>query len=69
MIMDSGHGYDVGNRSGRIYMDHQHVQHNGNEMSEIYEGFGGKVSVDSTRASYWQREKARRTSSLCEDLR
>ncbi|CAI9286308.1 unnamed protein product [Lactuca saligna] len=69
MIMDSGHGYDVGNRSGRIYMDHQHVQHNGNEMSEVYEGFGGKVSVDSTRASYWQREKARRTSSLCEDLR
>ncbi|CAH1424389.1 unnamed protein product [Lactuca virosa] len=69
MIMDSGHGYDVGNRSGRIYMDHQHVQHNGNETSEIYEGFGGKVSVDSTRASYWQREKARRTSSLCEDLR
>ncbi|KAI3525003.1 hypothetical protein L1887_03674 [Cichorium endivia] len=67
MIMESGHGYD-GNRSGRIYMDH-HQQHNGNgnHMSEIYEGFGGKLSVDSARASYWQREKARRTS--CEDLR
>ncbi|KAI3789779.1 hypothetical protein L2E82_02583 [Cichorium intybus] len=69
MIMESGHGYD-GNRSGRIYMDH-HQQHNGNGngngMSEIYEGFGGKLSLDSARASYWQREKARRTS--CEDLR
>ncbi|KAL4589232.1 hypothetical protein LXL04_002137 [Taraxacum kok-saghyz] len=63
MIMDSGlglgHGYDVGNRSGRIYME--------NQSSEVFEGYGGKVSGDSMRASYWQREKARRTS--CEDLR
>ncbi|KAI3711996.1 hypothetical protein L1987_70545 [Smallanthus sonchifolius] len=49
MIMDSGD--DVGNRSGRIYMDHQL-----SPMRETLEGFSRKLSLDSTRP-YRQREK------------
>nr|XP_043625258.1 inactive protein kinase SELMODRAFT_444075-like [Erigeron canadensis] len=61
MIMDSSQ--DVGNRSGRIYMDHQQ-----SPMKETFEGgFSSKLFLDSVRPSYWQREKARRTS--CEDRR
>lgn len=61
MIMDSSH--DIGNRSGRIYMDHQQ-----SPMKDTMEGLSSKVSCDSTRhTSYSQREKARRTS--CEDRR
>lgn len=55
--MDSSHGYDVGNRSGRIYLDHQQ-----SPLKETLEGLSSKLSLDSTRP-YWQREKARRTSS------
>ncbi|KAI3814931.1 hypothetical protein L1987_14580 [Smallanthus sonchifolius] len=50
MIMDSGD--DVGNRSGRIYMDHQL-----SPMRETLEGFSSKLSLDSTRP-YRQREKS-----------
>ncbi|KAF5776881.1 putative protein kinase RLK-Pelle-PERK-2 family [Helianthus annuus] len=42
MIMDSGN--DVGNRSGRIYMDHQQ-----SPIQETFEGFSSKLSLDSTR--------------------
>ncbi|GJU32208.1 inactive protein kinase-like protein [Tanacetum coccineum] len=60
MIMDSSH--DVGNQSGRIYLDHQL-----SPMRETLEVFNSKLSLDSMRTPYWQREKARRTS--CEDRR
>ncbi|XP_071715828.1 inactive protein kinase SELMODRAFT_444075-like [Rutidosis leptorrhynchoides] len=56
MVMDSS--YEVGNRSGRIYMDRQQ-----SPMRETFEGFSSKPSLDSNRSLYWQREKARRTSS------
>ncbi|KAK1414245.1 hypothetical protein QVD17_29988 [Tagetes erecta] len=49
MIMDSGS--DVGNRSGRLYMDHQH-----SPMRETLDRFNSKLSLDSPRA-YQQREK------------
>ncbi|XP_024980582.1 inactive protein kinase SELMODRAFT_444075-like isoform X2 [Cynara cardunculus var. scolymus] len=66
MIMDSSH--DVVSRSGRLWTtDHQ--QHNGSPTSETFnQGFSGKPSLDSTRPSYWQREKPRRANS-CEDGR
>ena len=59
--MDSSH--DVGNRSGRIYLDHHQLS----PMRETLEGFNGKLSLDSVHTPYWQRDKARRTS--CEDRR
>ncbi|KAI7741513.1 hypothetical protein M8C21_022591 [Ambrosia artemisiifolia] len=49
MIMDSGN--DVGNRSGRIYMDRQQ-----SPMRDTFEGFSSKLSLDSMRP-YRQREK------------
>ncbi|XP_076941065.1 inactive protein kinase SELMODRAFT_444075-like [Bidens hawaiensis] len=47
MVMDSGS--DVGNRSGRIYLDHQLSL-----MRETFDGFSNKLSLDSTRP-YRQR--------------
>ncbi|PWA58920.1 hypothetical protein CTI12_AA395940 [Artemisia annua] len=61
MIMDSS--LDVGNRSGRIYLDHHQLS----PMRETLEVFDSKLSLDSMRTPYWQRDKARRTS--CEDRR
>ncbi|KAL8235302.1 hypothetical protein R6Q59_021402 [Mikania micrantha] len=61
MIMDSSN--DVGNRSGRMYMDHQP----GPMRDTLADGLSSKVSLDSMRPSYWQREKPKRTT--CEDRR
>ncbi|KAK9078347.1 hypothetical protein SSX86_002404 [Deinandra increscens subsp. villosa] len=57
MIMDSSN--DIGNRSGRMYMDRQQ-----SPMKEtVVEKLSSKVSLDSMRPSHWQREKTRRTAS------
>ncbi|KAI3716348.1 hypothetical protein L6452_23621 [Arctium lappa] len=68
MIMDSSH--DVGNRSGRLWTN-DHQQHNGNPMNETFnQGFSSKLSLDSTRPYWQQREKPRRTTTTsCEDGR
>ncbi|XP_059641206.1 inactive protein kinase SELMODRAFT_444075 [Cornus florida] len=72
MIMDSNgmstHGYDVGNRSGRIWTDQQqqrHQHYSGPILNEAFEGFSGKLSLESPRPPFWEVDKARRTS--CEE--
>ncbi|OMO66299.1 hypothetical protein COLO4_30643 [Corchorus olitorius] len=62
MLMDSNYaspGYDVGNRSGRIWAEQQQ-HYSGPLVNEALEGFSGKLSLDGLRPG------ARRTS--CEDL-
>ncbi|KAL6006019.1 hypothetical protein ACLOJK_040064 [Asimina triloba] len=54
--------YEPGSRSGRIWLEQQHLQHNV-VMKEALEGLVGKLSYEALRAAYWEREKARRTSS------
>ncbi|KAK3220176.1 hypothetical protein Dsin_014146 [Dipteronia sinensis] len=73
MIMDTNYmstpGYDVGNRSGRIWAEqqHQHQQqqqqcYSGPLINEGLEGFASKLSLDSIRPAFWERDKARRAS-------
>ncbi|KAA8541699.1 hypothetical protein F0562_022851 [Nyssa sinensis] len=73
-VMDSNYvstpGYDVGNRSGRIWSDQeqqqQQYQHfSGRILNEELEGFSGKLSLETLKPSFRARDKARRTS--CED--
>lgn len=60
MIMDSNYmstpGYDVGNRSGRIWAEQQHQQqqcYSGPLVNnEALEGFNSKLSLDSIRQGY-----------------
>ncbi|WCJ39562.1 Protein kinase protein with adenine nucleotide alpha hydrolases-like domain [Euphorbia peplus] len=69
MLMDSNYsstpGYDVGNRSGRIWAEQQqHLQnhYSGPLPNDTIEGFS-KLSVDNTvRPAFWEREKARKIS-------
>lgn len=70
-IMDSSHtstpGRDVGSRSGRIHPNQQQQQHKyehlrGPFLNEALEGFSAKLSVDTLRPGFWERDKARRTS-------
>ncbi|GAY38582.1 hypothetical protein CUMW_037760 [Citrus unshiu] len=60
-------GYDVGSRSGRIWVEQQQHQqqqlpYSGPLMNEALEGFGRKLPLDSLKAAFWERDKARRTS-------
>ncbi|XVF25111.1 hypothetical protein REPUB_Repub13aG0185800 [Reevesia pubescens] len=62
MLMDTNYtspGYDVGNRSGRIWAEQQQQYSGGPLVNEALEGFSGKLSLDGLRLG------ARRTS--CED--
>ncbi|PRQ51293.1 putative protein kinase RLK-Pelle-PERK-2 family [Rosa chinensis] len=69
MVMDSNYmptpGYDVGCRSGRIWSEHQQKEHYSGPLDEALDGYG-KLSLENSRSSFWERDKARRTSS-CED--
>lgn len=71
MVMDPNYmstpGYDVGNRSGRIWSEQQqqHQHYSGPLLNESLEGLNGKLSLESLRQAFWERDKARRTS--CED--
>lgn len=57
-------GYDVGNRSGRIWTEQQQQQnYSGSLSDETQERFNEKVCVESLRAGYWERDKTRRSSS------
>ncbi|KAJ7951647.1 Kinase family protein [Quillaja saponaria] len=60
-------GYDVGNRSGRIWAEQQpkQQQYSGPLLDVAVEEFSGKFSLDKYRPAYWERDTARRTS--CED--
>ncbi|XP_058067845.1 inactive protein kinase SELMODRAFT_444075-like isoform X2 [Magnolia sinica] len=68
MVMDSNYvstpGYDAGSRSGRLWPEHQQ-QYSGPIINEASEVFSGKLSYETLRAAYWEREKARRAS--CDD--
>ncbi|XP_062008610.1 inactive protein kinase SELMODRAFT_444075 isoform X2 [Rosa rugosa] len=69
MVMDSNYmptpGYDVGCRSGRIWSEHQQKEHYSGPLDEALDGYG-KLSLENSRTAFWERDKARRTSS-CED--
>lgn len=71
MVMDPSYmstpGYDAGNRSGRIFAEQQQ-QYSGHLTKELEAigGLSGKLSLDSPRLPYWERDKARRTSA-CDD--
>ncbi|KAK3002858.1 hypothetical protein RJ639_018124 [Escallonia herrerae] len=58
-------GYDVGNRSGRIWSDQQpQHQHCSDPISsEAPEGFSEKMSLDTVRPAFWERDRLRRKSS------
>lgn len=58
-------GYDVGNRSGRMWTEQQQQPQNysGLLSDETVERFNEKVCVESLRPGYWERDKTRRTSS------
>ncbi|KAF2301972.1 hypothetical protein GH714_031090 [Hevea brasiliensis] len=64
MLMDASYsstpGYDVGNRSGRIWAEQQQQQqhYSGPLSSEAMEGFN-KLSLDTLRPVFWQRDKGR----------
>ncbi|KAJ0007453.1 hypothetical protein Pint_28848 [Pistacia integerrima] len=69
MVMDANYmstpGFDVGSRSGRIWTDQQQQQqlpYSGPLLNEALESFNGKLSLDSLKPSFWEREKTRRTS-------
>lgn len=74
MIMDSTQsstpGYDVGNRSGRIWADQQQQnrQYSGSITSEALEGFSGKLSLDTGRPAYWERDNKTKRASCDDDL-
>ena len=76
MLVDTNYmatpGYDVGNRSGRIYIDRtlqqqQPSKHYGALLStnEALEGFSGKFSFDTLKPTFRERDTARRIS--CQD--
>ncbi|XP_065866971.1 inactive protein kinase SELMODRAFT_444075-like [Euphorbia lathyris] len=70
MLMDTNYsstpGYDVGNRSGRIWAEQQLQQHySGPLPNEALEGGFNKLSLDTVRTAFWERDKARKIS--CED--
>ncbi|XP_042502328.1 inactive protein kinase SELMODRAFT_444075-like [Macadamia integrifolia] len=75
MFMDSNYmstpGYDPGNRSGRMWPEHQQQQHqpySGPILNEASEGLGAKLSYEALRAAAWEREKVRRRATCDDDL-
>ncbi|CAL5439530.1 unnamed protein product [Camellia sinensis] len=71
MIMDSNQistpGYEVGNRSGRIWQEQQqqHQCYSGPILNEALEGFSSKLSLETPRPPLRDRDKAR--STYCEE--
>ncbi|ONI15609.1 hypothetical protein PRUPE_3G051500 [Prunus persica] len=62
-------GHDVGCRSGRIWSEHQQQhqpqekeRYSGPLLDEPMEGYK-KLSLENVRPGFWERDKARRTSS------
>ncbi|XP_044483994.1 inactive protein kinase SELMODRAFT_444075-like [Mangifera indica] len=67
MVMDANYmstpGFDVGSRSGRIWTElQQQLPYSGPLLTEAVESFNGKLSLDTLKPSFWEREKARRAS-------
>ncbi|XP_022949476.1 inactive protein kinase SELMODRAFT_444075-like [Cucurbita moschata] len=57
-------GYDVGNRSGRMWTEQQQQNYSGSFSEEPIERLNEKVCVESLRPSYWERDsRTGRTSS------
>lgn len=65
MLMDANYtstpGYDVGNRSGRIWVERQQQHYSGPMSNEAVEGFS-KLSLDTLRPVFWERDKGRKIS-------
>lgn len=71
MLLDTNYmptpGYDIGSRSNRLLWPSQQQQHcSGPLLDEAMEGLSGKLSLDTLRPAFWERDKARRTS--CADM-
>lgn len=71
MVVDANYastpGYDIGSRSGRIWLDQQQ-KYSGLTSSESTERLSGKLSVESLRAALWERDKATRRTSNEDDF-
>ncbi|GLU22371.1 hypothetical protein SLE2022_384520 [Rubroshorea leprosula] len=75
MIVDTNYtstpGFDVGSCSNRMWASQQQQQqqqhYSGPLLNEAMEGFSGKLSLDTLRSVFWERDKARR-SSCANDL-
>ncbi|KAJ8755940.1 hypothetical protein K2173_024485 [Erythroxylum novogranatense] len=67
MLMDGNYmspGYDVGSRSGRLWIEQQ--QHYSSPLPiDAFEGFSTKLSLESPRAAFFDRDKFRKIS--CQD--
>ncbi|XP_057976649.1 inactive protein kinase SELMODRAFT_444075-like [Malania oleifera] len=69
MVMDSNQmataGFDVGSRSGRIWIEQQQQQQQHHYSGPIpilsngVEGFSAKLNLDTLRATFWERERPR----------
>ncbi|KAJ1420294.1 Inactive protein kinase [Sesbania bispinosa] len=62
-------GYDVGNRSGRIWSEPLQRQHHysGPLLEESLESFSGKLSLDKYKPSYWDRDRDKARRDSCDD--
>lgn len=60
MVMDTNYistpGYDVGNRSGRIWSEPLQRQHPYSGPL-LEESFSGKLSLDKYKPAYWDRDR------------
>ncbi|KAL6957504.1 non-specific serine,threonine protein kinase [Sarracenia purpurea var. burkii] len=56
-------GYDRGSQSGRIWLEQQHQHFSGPMFNEALEGFSGKLSLETPRASLWERDDKKRRPS------
>ncbi|GLU14354.1 hypothetical protein SLE2022_309300 [Rubroshorea leprosula] len=71
MLVDTNHmstsGYEIGSRSSRVWASQaqQQEHYSGPLLNETMEEFSGKLSLNTRRTVFWERDKARRTS--CED--
>lgn len=72
MVVDANYastpGYDIGNRSGRMWLDQQRQKHSGPISSEATERLSGKLSLEALRAALWERDKATRRTSNEDDF-
>ncbi|GKV52933.1 hypothetical protein SLEP1_g59483 [Rubroshorea leprosula] len=71
MLVDTNYmstsGYEIGSRSSRVWASQaqQQEHYSGPLLNETMEEFSGKLSLNTLRTVFWERDKARRTS--CED--
>lgn len=59
-VMDANYmstpGYDVGSRSGRIWVEQQHQQCNTPLIDEALGEFSGKLTLENLGPTFWDRD-------------